>query len=42
MGYWDKSQISEETSDRTPFNEFIVKFIAAFSGSTLFVLMSLM
>jgi hypothetical protein len=42
MGYWDESQISEETSNRTPFNEFVVKFIVAFSGSTLFVLINLM
>jgi hypothetical protein len=42
MGYWDESHYTDEDPKRTAFEEFVVNFVVAFSGSALLFLINIM
>jgi len=42
MGYWDEKRYSDEDLRRTAFEEFVVNFVVAFSGSALLFLVNIM
>ena len=42
MGYWDENHYMDEDPKRTAFEEFVVNFVVAFSGSALLFLINIM